>query len=134
MQKKEILKLIEAQLSADKRIQFAILFGSLADGTFNDDSDIDIAIQSSPKFTKKEIFSLRLLLEKLTSRDVDLVDINQSTSMILLNQIATKGKTLFTKDPRKLDELLITLPQMYIDFRRTRAALEKAYIDRKLND
>ncbi|MEZ4754901.1 MAG: nucleotidyltransferase domain-containing protein [Bdellovibrionota bacterium] len=134
MKQEDIFEIIRKRLQAEDQVTSILVFGSLVDGSFSEHSDIDIAIQSSPSFSKEGLFTLRLELENLLNRDVDLVEIKPNTSMILLNQIARKSVVLYAKNPKELDSLLITLPQMYIDFKRTRKSLDDAYIERKLND
>jgi predicted nucleotidyltransferase len=51
------------------------LFGSFADGTFNDESDIDILVELERPIGWK-FFSLELSLEKIFERKIDLVTKN----------------------------------------------------------
>ncbi len=50
----ELSKLLQAELSREPELVYAILFGSYSEGTARDDSDIDIAV----KWRSKEIFSI----------------------------------------------------------------------------
>jgi len=51
------------------------IFGSFADETFNEKSDIDIAVIFKNKKTSIEIFKLQEELSLLLKRDVDLIDL-----------------------------------------------------------
>jgi uncharacterized protein len=69
-----LLKLKE--LKPTLRQEFAVreigLFGSFSDGTFSEDSDIDLLVELE-RPTGWKILSLELYLEKVFNRSVDLV-------------------------------------------------------------
>jgi len=74
------------QLVSDENIQFAYLFGSYADDTFTDKSDIDIAVYLDDYSFDVQL-SLYHVLEKVLHKDVDLVCLNEVRNIYLLENI-----------------------------------------------
>jgi len=62
-------------LQTDYSVKEIGLFGSFSDGTFNEDSDIDILVELYKPIGWK-FFSLEIYLEKIFRRKVDLVTKN----------------------------------------------------------
>jgi len=81
------------QLSNYPNLKLAILFGSLANGTANEDSDLDLAVLfdqvMTPELKQQIIGDLALLF----GRPVDLVDLKKA-GIPLIGQIF-KGKRVF---------------------------------------
>lgn len=55
-----------------------ILFGSAANGTLREDSDVDIAFLSSKNIEDYDIFMLGQELAEKLERDVDLIDLKKA--------------------------------------------------------
>lgn len=86
-----LLKLKE--LKPTLRKEFAVskigLFGSFSDGTFSDESDIDLLVELEKPIGWK-FFSLELYLEKVFNRKVDLVTksaLKEPIKNTILNQV-----------------------------------------------
>jgi hypothetical protein len=86
-----LLKLKELKPTLKK--EFAVskigLFGSFSDGTFSEDSDIDLLVELERPIGWK-FFSLELYLEKVFNRRVDLVTMSALKEPIkntILNQV-----------------------------------------------
>ena len=64
-------------LNAQKEIELAILFGSYAIGTENNQSDIDLGFQlvSGTRLTATEKLNYLITLGKLLGKEIDLVDL-----------------------------------------------------------
>ncbi|MDR4950438.1 type VII toxin-antitoxin system MntA family adenylyltransferase antitoxin [Neobacillus cucumis] len=78
-----------------------VLFGSMAKGTFHSESDIDIAYLSDNKdLDKYEIFMLSQVLAANLGRDVDLIDLNQA-STVFQAQVIHTGKVIYCTDEQK---------------------------------
>ena len=58
----------------EKGIKRAGIFGSYARGEYNKKSDIDILIETPSNFSLLDFVGLKLELEKMLKRKVDLVD------------------------------------------------------------
>lgn len=87
---------------------FIIIFGSFAKGTSNRNSDIDIAFYSEDKkFSTYEIFMFAQELADILKMEVDLVDI-QEASTVFQVQIFSTGKVIYSND-----ETLRMTKQMY---------------------
>lgn len=82
-------------LTQHTEIETAILFGSYAKGTENDQSDMDIAVQlsSGKTITAKEKLNYLTELAKLLGIDIDIIDLNK-VGQPLLSQIIKYGKRL----------------------------------------
>ena len=79
-------------------ILFAYLFGSKAQGTDSDRSDIDVAVYINPK-NEKHFFDIKTDLyltisRKLKTNRIDIVVLNQCGNIMLLDQIIASGKLL----------------------------------------
>ena len=79
-----------------------LLFGSYARGTQNAESDIDIAIKTNQKISKKEIFQMRLELEEIIKNDMDLINLEDIKDDFRY-EILMNGKTLYCKDELKFE-------------------------------
>ena len=71
------------------------LFGSYADKTYSENSDIDIAVYFNEDKSSLEIFKLKTELEFLLKKDVDLIDIKTANTVFQF-EIVTKGIKLKT--------------------------------------
>jgi len=97
-EKDKIIKKLKKSLRNEKRIQLAIIFGSLT--TRNNIRDIDICIHSTPKLNFKELLNLNAQIELDLGIPVDLVELTNLTltfqTNILKDGILIKGqKALF---------------------------------------
>src|SRR3990172_3952362 len=84
-------------ISTQPGIQLAILFGSLATGKGDKESDLDIAVDAGRRINANEKTSLIGELARQTGRPVDLVDI-QSIGEPLLGQVLRYGKRILGSD------------------------------------
>ena len=84
-------------ISTQPGIQLAILFGSLATGKGDKESDLDIAVDAGRRLNANEKTSLIGELARQTGRPVDLVDI-QSIGEPLLGQVLRYGKRILGSD------------------------------------
>ncbi len=92
---------ITGYLRDQENVSAAWLFGSIATGKENKNSDIDIAVLFVPSLSKYERFDLRLLmageLSRLVGREVDLVDM-EASPLFLQHQIRKTGRLIVEKD------------------------------------
>ncbi|MBT2655405.1 nucleotidyltransferase domain-containing protein [Bacillus sp. ISL-18] len=90
-----------------------VLFGSRVKGTFHNESDIDIAYLSDNKVLDKyEIFMLSQELAARLGRDVDLIDLNQA-STVFQAQIIHTGKVIYCIDDQKRQQFELKTLKMY---------------------
>ena len=95
MQKQDenLTRSILAVLNTQSGIRLAILFGSLAAGREQADSDLDLAVDAGHRLTVGEKLALVTELAEQTGRPVDLVDLH-AVGEPLLGQILRHGKRL----------------------------------------
>ncbi|MDR2650770.1 MAG: nucleotidyltransferase family protein [Prevotellaceae bacterium] len=83
------LQEIKPYLQKEYAVKTVGLFGSFADGTYTDDSDVDILVEFEKPVGWK-FFTLEKFLEKRLNRKIDLVTVNALKEQIkpfVLNQI-----------------------------------------------
>lgn len=117
-------------------VDFAYLFGSLATGNASKQSDIDVAIFTSGDLSKEERFALRLnligRLSRAVKRDVDVVVLNDLSSLFFRYVIISEGKLLYQRsEGRRLDFENMTLG-LYFDFRPFLDLYNRRYVQRGL--
>ena len=84
-------------LGRHETIHLAVLFGSLAQGEGDRDSDLDLAIGADRPLNTHEKIQLIAVLAEALGRPVDLVDIYLAGEP-LLGQIVTRGKKILGAD------------------------------------
>ena len=86
----EIKKKLEEYFSQNEKIDTVLLFGSFSKGTFNENSDIDIAVHSQLPLDYETLSTIQTELSLLCHREIDLSDLAQAEG-IFLYQIMTTG-------------------------------------------
>jgi predicted nucleotidyltransferase len=121
----KITSLVKILLQEEADVYLVILFGSFAANTQHDESDIDLAIATSRPLSASRLFDLKLTLQAGCDRDVDLVDLNNSgVSIILKNDIITKGKLLYAVDKVAFSQIEAPIRREAEDFLYRRRDLE----------
>lgn len=90
----ELLKKVLAQFP---QLILAVLFGSVASGRQQPDSDLDIAVAAVSPLTVDEKIAIIAALAEHTGRPVDLIDLNTVTEP-LLGQVVQYGRRLLGND------------------------------------
>ena len=76
-----------------------ILFGSLNNGEFNDESDVDLAVISHEKIDFDIILNMELYFEKLLKREIDLIDLKNDNLDLFVNiNILNTGSVIYSTD------------------------------------
>ena len=105
-----ILSIINSEkfrnLFINSGITNVIIFGSLAEGDFTAESDVDIAIIAKTSITFNDELKLTQKLEELLDREIDLIDINDQNINNLIKISALNSKLIILKD-NHLDEAMI---------------------------
>ena len=116
--KDDILNIVTREnfkrLFLNKGITNVIIFGSLANGDFTQESDVDIAIISKSQISFNDELRLTQELEELLDRNIDLIDINDENINNLIKIDALNSKFIIIKD-NLLDEALIFYDNLYKD-------------------
>ena len=102
MDSEELQMLITDYFSRQDDIDTILLFGSFAKGTYNEHSDVDIAIHSEKLLDYDRLSTIQTELALLVHREIDLADLSCADGLFLY-QIMTTGvkikisKTVFVK-------------------------------------
>lgn len=98
-----IIKFLQAKINPD----VIYLFGSVAKGQMHSESDIDIAYLGQKKLNAYEIFMIAQGLADKLKMEVDLVDLEQSSTVFQAQVIGT-GKVIYcgNQDRRMLFEMV----------------------------
>lgn len=113
---------IREKLIDDFECEAIILFGSFARGTQSEKSDIDIAFKSKRKISKKEIFEEKLLLEDISKRDIDLVNLDEINDDFRY-EILMNGKELYCENKTKFDLYKLDMFREYLDLNESRLSI-----------
>ncbi|MBH0158611.1 nucleotidyltransferase domain-containing protein [Fictibacillus sp. 5RED26] len=101
-----------------------VVFGSTAKGTERVDSDLDLAYLSNHKLEKYDRFMVSQELAALVNKDVDLVDLNQ-VSTVFAAQIIQSGKTILCIDDKRRMEYEMKTLKMYAKLNEEREIVMK---------
>ena len=91
------IEVLRTCLERDGEIELAILFGSMAMGSYTEKSDIDLAVKKQRPISAQQKIELIEQIALLTGRAVDLVDLS-TVGEPLLGQILKYGKRLLGSD------------------------------------
>ena len=108
-----------------KNAEAIYLFGSFANGTFNENSDIDIAVLYKKKVDRVELFKMQNTLSLKFERDVDLVDL-QDIDDVFAYEIINHSKKLKTSKFAEDYEYRVWL--RYLDLQEDRKEIVKEFI------
>lgn len=113
-----ILSIVNSQSFKDLFINMditnVIIFGSLANGDFTTESDVDIAIISKDPISFSDELILTQKLEELLDRNIDLIDINDENINNLIKISALNSRFIVLKD-HLLDETILFYENLYRD-------------------
>jgi len=101
-------------LQNDANVEFAYIFGSYADNTFTDRSDVDVAVYFKEYDFDKHL-ELMTKISQATKKDTDLVVLNKAKNLYLLEDIIQKGILLKDDEDKRIDFELLKHHQ-FIDF------------------
>ena len=111
-------------------VVFAYIYGSLAAGRGHKESDLDLAIYLPQERAEEfSYFSYYSALCSLVDKELDLVVLNDA-DIIITMQILTNGALLLCNDAGLLAMFKAQKFSEYIDFKRSRAVVEKAMAKR----
>lgn len=117
----EITEKLNKYFDEHEEILFAILFGSLAKGTSNKMSDIDIAVMINPNFNKTYPFGYQAelitdLMQVLKRNDIDVVILNKAP-ISLKHEILRYGKFIYIRDKQARIKFQIDTINQYEDYK-----------------
>jgi predicted nucleotidyltransferase len=111
------MKELQQALEADRRVSYAILFGSSARGSLRNESDLDIAIGLAPGARRgaRELGELISTLERAAGRKVDVVLIDEAPPAIAY-RVFRDGSPLLVRDRAALVARKARAILEYLDF------------------
>jgi predicted nucleotidyltransferase len=118
------------QTLADCR--FAFVFGSFFTRSFNDGSDIDIAVDFGRALSLDDRLSLSERLDAATGRHVDVVDLRRADPIIAM-QVLKRGRLLVAYDRLALAVFQMKTISEYLDWKIDRAPVEVALLSRRVS-
>jgi predicted nucleotidyltransferase len=105
------------------------LYGSEAQGRARPDSDVDLGALFRRRPTGLERFDAAVDLGNLLGRDVDLVDLD-GVSPVLVRQVLKTGRLVADRDPKRRHALFSKTVSMYDDLKIQRREAEQALFER----
>lgn len=109
---KQIIQLICAKIPA---VQAIYLFGSMVTKFVTVESDIDLAILGKQKIDARLIWQVAQELAILLKKDVDLIDLQQA-STVMCWQVISTSQRIFVKDKIFAEEFETTALSAYVRF------------------
>ena len=111
---------IKEILKKNKEISFAYLYGSVAKGLSDENSDVDIAVfLRDPTILEKKLFfesEIAIEIEKSINKIVDVRVLN-NTSLRFMHQVLKYGKILFSRDEKERITFETQTIDKYLDFK-----------------
>lgn len=123
MSKEKIIKTLSEYVS--DRALFALVYGSILKPSFNQQGDVDVAVY--PKVygsTFKELLDLKTELSNLIQRDADVVFLDRA-DLIITMQVLANAQLIVNCDPNAFAEFKALKISQYLDFKMSRAIIEK---------
>ena len=112
-----------------EQIEFAYVFGSFAKGEETKGSDLDIAINVSENLSLDEYLGLKVKLEKACKREVDLVILNE-TGTLLKREINLNHRLIFSRNDELESNHRVKVVFEYTDFKKYIDMFYEKTIDR----
>lgn len=114
---------IKSILNNFEEVLFAYLFGSYANGTFRDSSDVDIAIYLKEVSLDNEL-QINYQLSKFLKKDADTLVLNKVKNLYLLESIFKEGIVL--KDNEKRLDFELMRQHDILDYKAFRKYIDAA--------
>lgn len=112
----KVKKLSFDVLRKEKDIAAAYIFGSLVEGFYNDNSDVDIALLFKNPVSLDRELEIAVRLEDRLNREIDLVNLER-TSINLSFRIIAKGLLIYEGDYLRHTKFIQEILSRYHDFR-----------------
>lgn len=114
------------------KAEFALVFGSITNGNFNEQSDIDVAVYLNPEFnTREKKIEIRKEIINLFNRDTDLIFLNDADIIITMQALAN-GTIIINENPSHFILLKAQKISEYIDFKISRKIIEDNMLNGRL--
>jgi len=135
MEKTKIQNKLKHFFRQEKDILFVYLYGSVAQGRGNYESDVDLAVYLDEKkvadFFKKRLFLIENV-QSILRKTTEVVILNELSSILLKFVIIKEGKVIFERDRGERVDFELKVMQEYYDFQPFIEEYNKAYLERSL--
>lgn len=111
------------KLNSKKVIEFVnkynittmIMFGSVTNNEFNQESDVDLALLANKEIELDNILDIELFMQNLLNREIDILDLRSEVLDLFVKiNILNNGKVIYSKDNGKsLDVLYNETDKIY---------------------
>ena len=108
------IEALRRHLESNQAIDMAFLFGSIARGTDTKRSDVDLAVHFSGSYGTDDVIRLAGELERLLSRDVDLIVLNSAPASLAWTAI--RGVRLFVRSQGAYVQYMLDVSREAEDF------------------
>ena len=113
-----------------EEVQFAVIFGSLAKGTANKLSDVDIAVMVDPHFKDTSPYGYHAtltadLMQELKRNDVDVIMLDEAP-IVLKYQVLRYGEFIHIRDKQARIQFQVDTLNQYDDFKELYRVHEEA--------
>jgi predicted nucleotidyltransferase len=124
-----VIEAVRRSLEADRRIAYALVFGSTARGTSRARSDVDVAVglAAGVRLSALEVGDLASRLEAATGRTVDLVILDEAPPG-LAYRVFRDGQVALARDRRAMSERKARAILEYLDFRPVEEACSRGVL------
>lgn len=113
------------------RVEFALVFGSIIQDRFSEGSDVDLAVMPKPQWKAgRSFWELTQDLAGLTDRKVDLILLDESDPIITM-QVFANGQAIVVEDECAMTRFFARKISEYLDFKRSRQAVEDGLVPEK---
>jgi predicted nucleotidyltransferase len=128
----KLKKTIAKQFSSQEGIIAVLLYGSQAKGLAKANSDVDIAVLYKPGTVPAplEFWELKAVLEEKLDKNVDLICLNTSDT-IISSQVYKYHQPILVKDQKALDCYFMFLISDYAELKELRRPMEEHILERK---
>jgi len=123
----EIEIIIDTLRSDIPSLQAIYIFGSFADGTANDSSDVDIAYLSEDRLSDTKRWELSSKIARLLKRDVDLIEL-RGADTIFRYQIISTAKRVYGGG-YEVESFETLVYSFYLRFKQERKPIEDAILE-----
>ena len=126
----DILNQIKQLVSTDDNILLVFLFGSIVNGIFNEESDIDLGVYYKQIPNTIEYFEMKEDYSEKLKREVDIVVLN-ITDPIIRMQVLKNGLVV-KKDTYTYNDFFVRTLNEYDDLKYYRQEIEKNILKGKI--
>ena len=112
----ELAGRLRTALQGRSEVRLAFLFGSTVTRGVDSAEDVDVAVSFAGSLSLLEQCALASRLEEVVGREVDLVDLDQA-STLLRWEVARSGVLLSARDPREVTLFRARVPLEYFDLK-----------------